>query len=334
MKGTTYFLTKTSNADFLKALKASPLKFKPGTQHSYGCGPFLLGLVIEKVSGNAYAEFMRERIFVPLNMTRTAVNDDRAIVADRASGYTIDGGVLKNGVRISPAAEARADVGIHTTALDLAKWDAAITDGKLLKRSSWDVMFTPGKLNDGTTIPAGLGWFATPSRGDFWLHGGAFRTGFTSMIGRQGDGGLTVIILTNVRPSGAGEIAGHIAAMYDANYLPVAEMRAEPDLDPARTEGLKNFLLSMASKQMPRDQAADDFPFALISPEVAAELEIGKMRSLDFVRCRDVSKVANRYFRVQPKETCFYRLRSAHDHSVAFVFNTDGKIAYMEPYEN
>ena len=76
------------------------------------------------------------------------------------------------------------------------------------------------------------------------------------------------------------------------------------------------------------------FPLLFYSPEVAAELEIGKMRSLDFVRCRDVSKVANRYFRVQPKETCFYRLRSAHDHSVAFVFNTDGKIAYMEPYEN
>ena len=109
---------------------------------------------------------------MPLNMTRTAVNDDRAIVADRASGYTIDGGVLKNGVRISPAAEARADVGIHTTALDLAKWDAAITDGKLLKRSSWDVMFTPGKLNDGTTIPAGLGWFATPSRGIFGFMAG------------------------------------------------------------------------------------------------------------------------------------------------------------------
>ena len=57
-EGNDYFLTKTSNADFLEALKASPLKFKPGTQHSYGCGPFLLGLVIEKVSGKAYAEFM------------------------------------------------------------------------------------------------------------------------------------------------------------------------------------------------------------------------------------------------------------------------------------
>ena len=333
-EGNDYFLSKTSNVDFLEALKASPLKFKPGTQHSYGCGPFVLGLVIEKVSGKTYAAFMRDRIFEPLNMSRTAVNDDRAVVADRASGYTADGAVLKNGVRISPAAEARADVGIHTTALDLAKWDAAITDAKLLKRASWELMFTPGKLNDGTKIPAGFGWFAAPTRGDFWLHGGAFRTGYTSMIGRRADGGLTVIVLTNARPSGASEIAGRIAAMYDPNYLPVAEMQTERDPKPARTERLMAFLISLAAGKRPSEEAAADFPFALISPDVAAELEIGNMRSLDFVRCRDISRLPTRYFPVQPKETCFYRLRSERDHSLAFVFNADGRIAYMEPYEN
>ena len=80
-------------------------------------------------------------------------------------------GQLKNGIRISPAAEARGDVGIRTTALDLAKWDAAIYDGKLLKPGSWTTMFTPGKLNDGTTIPVGFGWFMFPLQGKVWKQG-------------------------------------------------------------------------------------------------------------------------------------------------------------------
>ncbi len=61
----------------------------------------------------------------------------------------------------------------------------------------------PGKLNDGTTIPVGLGWFIFPLQGNGWKHGGAFRTGFNSEIDRYIDDGLTVIVLINLRSGGA-----------------------------------------------------------------------------------------------------------------------------------
>src|SRR5436190_2124976 len=70
----TFFSSKTAPAEFFEALKAAPLKFAPGTGWSYGCGPFLLGLVIERVTGEPYAQFMRESFFQPLGMSSTDIN--------------------------------------------------------------------------------------------------------------------------------------------------------------------------------------------------------------------------------------------------------------------
>jgi len=187
-----FFLTKNTNEDFLRALTNSQLKFKPGERYGYSCGAFVIGMVIEKVSGKPYAQFMQERVFNRLGMTSTHINDAFKIVPERASGYIFRGGILSNGVRISPAAEARGDVGIRTTALDLAKWDAAMNDTRLLKQSSLDAMFAPARLNNGSTAPSGLGWMLFPVRGhSVAFHGGGFRTGFNSTINRYLDDQLT-----------------------------------------------------------------------------------------------------------------------------------------------
>jgi len=333
-----FFLTNNTDADFLRALTTVPLYFKPGERFSYGCGPFLLGLIIQQVSGQSYAQFMQERIFAPLGMTATHINDAKTLVPDRASGYVFEDGQLKNGARISPAAEARGDVGIRTTAIDLAKWDAAIYDGKLLQRSSWTMMFTPGKLNDGTIIPVGFGWFILPMQGNVWKHGGAFRTGFNSEIARYVDDGLTVIVLTNLRSGdNAGQIAQAIAGFYNPLYRPRASFSLQPDPDANRSERLRLLLVSLAAGRaeagIGNAMFAEGFPFKLYRQKDWEELGANEMKSFSFVACRDMPRPASEFFVALPKEACVYKISGPTDHYVTFALMSDGKVAYIEPYE-
>jgi CubicO group peptidase (beta-lactamase class C family) len=133
---TAFFLRNQTTDDFLKALYAFPLKFAPGQGWAYGAGPFVLSIVIEKISGRPYSEFMQERVFAPLGMTATSINDVFVVLPHRASGYRWIGGAMTRGARISPTAQGRGDVGIITTAADLAKWDVALNTTKLLSRTT------------------------------------------------------------------------------------------------------------------------------------------------------------------------------------------------------
>jgi D-alanyl-D-alanine carboxypeptidase len=99
-----FFLRNQTEEDFLKALYAYPLKFAPG----YGVGPFVLGVVLEKLTGRRYREFMQERVFGPLGMTATSVNDVFAALPQRASGYRWIGDTMTRGARLSPAAQTAA----------------------------------------------------------------------------------------------------------------------------------------------------------------------------------------------------------------------------------
>ncbi len=108
-----FFLVNTTDDAFLRALADVPLLFTPGEAYNYAAGTFVVDMLIEKVSGVPYAEFMRTRVFEPLGMTRTMINDASKVVPQRASGYRIENGVLARGRRISPAAEARRCGGAH-----------------------------------------------------------------------------------------------------------------------------------------------------------------------------------------------------------------------------
>lgn len=329
-----FFLTKNSNDAFLTALKAAPLKFKTGERYGYSCGPFLAGMIIEKISGKSYAQFMQERIFGPLGLTSTHVNDPSRIVPDRASGYIYRDSKLMNGVRISPAAHARADVGIRTTARDLVKWDAAMNDTRILKQRSLDAMFSVGRLNDGSTTLSGLGWWLNPIRGRAAAtHGGAFRTGFNSTINRYLDDRLTVIILANRFRVGANE-AGHIVAgFYEPRYRSVASMTIKADNDPGRTAKVKNNLIRLADGLMKLDGLSGNFPYRAYEPDDWSQLVKG-MKALSFVNCSPILDSAARSYGARTNKICFFKLAVEDETKyVSAVYDTDDKIAYIEPYE-
>jgi CubicO group peptidase (beta-lactamase class C family) len=129
--------------------KASP-GFQPGEKWSYSnLGYVTLGILVSKVSGRFYGDFLQERIFKPLEMKTARIISERDIVTNRAAGYQLVKGELKNQDWVSPTMNTTADGSLYLTIYDMARWDAALYGEKLLKRSSLDQMWTPVKLRDG-----------------------------------------------------------------------------------------------------------------------------------------------------------------------------------------
>jgi CubicO group peptidase (beta-lactamase class C family) len=163
--------------ELLRQIAALPLDFQPGDQWSYSNpGYVTLGILIHKVSGKFYGDLLREKIFEPLGMTTARVIDEADIIPNRAAGYRLVEGELKNQEWVSPTLNTTADGALYLTVLDMAKWDAALYSEKLLKRASLDLMWTPAKLNDGKTMQYGFGWMFGEMRGHRVIrHGGAGR---------------------------------------------------------------------------------------------------------------------------------------------------------------
>lgn len=215
--------------ELLKKAQAIPLAFSPGEKWSYSnIGYVTLGILIGKVSGKFYGEFLKERIFKPLGMTTARIISEADIVPNRAAGYRMVKGELKNQEWVSPSLNTTADGSLYLTVLDLAKWDAALYGQKLLKKSSLDQMWTPVKLNNGETRPYGFGWALSDVRGQKLIeHGGAWQ-GFTSYIARYVGEKLTVIILTNRAGAKPGDIAHAVEKLYNANLVDHKEVQLDP----------------------------------------------------------------------------------------------------------
>ena len=188
---------KTARKDYarreiLDLVAKEPLEFAPGEKWSYcNTGYFLLGMVIEKVTGKEYGDFLDERIFKPLGMTQTRANDLRAIIPDRAQGYEWDGKELRNGEYVSPTQPFAAGM-LVSSVNDLIKWDAALADGRLLKPSTLEQMWTPTRLNKGKEAEYGFGWQITKVNGHRLVSHGGGIPGFSTELSRFVDDRLTV----------------------------------------------------------------------------------------------------------------------------------------------
>ena len=201
----------------LKIVEGIPLAFSPGTKWSYSnLGYLTLGVLIHQVSGKFYGDFLKERIFQPLGMSTTRIISEADIVPNRAAGYRLVKGELKNQEWVSPTLNTTADGALYFSILDLAKWDAALYTEKLLKRSSLDQMWTVTKLKNGNPNSGsyGFGWSVLTKNGHRVLdHGGAWQ-GFRTHISRYTDDKLTVVVLANLAEANPGKVTAHVASLY------------------------------------------------------------------------------------------------------------------------
>jgi len=221
-----------------------PLEFEPGEKWAYNnTGYYLLGLIIENVSGKSYADFLASRIFKPLEMTTARVNHQFELITNRATGYDNRSNGLWRSEFVSPTQPFSAGALVGTV-LDLAKWDAALYTDKLLPTSDRHDMWAATKLNDGKTEPYGYGWQVGEIRGHRYVaHGGGIH-GFTTYILRLLDDKLTVIVLINTGSSPE-LIARGVAGQY-VNGLTLATIEPKPDPAPKLTKRLEQCLAELA----------------------------------------------------------------------------------------
>lgn len=215
-----------SEADLLKIVAGIPLAFPPGTKWSYSnLGYLTLGVLIHRVTGNFYGDMLQARIFRPLGMTTTRIMSEADIIPNRASGYRLVKGELKNQEWVSPTLNTTADGSLYFSILDLAKWDAALYTEKLVKRSSLEQMWTVARLNDGQPNSGhyGFGWEIEKVHGHRMIgHSGSWQ-GFKTQIYRHVDDKLTVVVLANLAEADPGKIAEHVAGMYLSEEPPEAK---------------------------------------------------------------------------------------------------------------
>jgi CubicO group peptidase (beta-lactamase class C family) len=238
--------------DLLKILQALPFDFAPGDKWSYSnSGYMLLGILIHKVTGKFYGDFLQERIFRPVGMTTTRIISEQDIVTNRAAGYRLVKGVIKNQEWVSPSLNTTADGALYFTVLDLAKWDAALYTEKLIKRSSLAEMWTPVKLNDGKTYPYGFGWRVHEMNGYKLIeHGGSWQ-GFTTGISRYVDDNLTVVALCNLdsRHARPEEIIHGVAGLYVPALTPPPPPKPIEDKEPQVTALFRDLLRKIEEGQ-------------------------------------------------------------------------------------
>lgn len=189
--------------------------FAPGSRYRYSnSGYAVLAMVIEKISGQSFAQFLHENIFKPLGMKNTAAYEKGiSTVKHRAMGYRQEGGRFVFSDQ-SLTSAVLGDGGIYSSVEDLFKWDQALYTEKLVKQETLAAAFTPGVLSDGKVLEYGFGW----QLGQFnerrrVMHTGS-TSGFRNVIQRYLDARLTVIVLTNRADPEVTPLADKLAEMF------------------------------------------------------------------------------------------------------------------------
>jgi CubicO group peptidase (beta-lactamase class C family) len=187
--------SQLGDADVLKILETQERTyFAPGSAYRYSnSGYALLALTVERASGRDYPAFLRERIFQPLGMENTlAYVRGGPDISHRAYGYTAADGVWTRTDQ-SPTSAVLGDGGIYSSIDDLAKWDAALYDDRLLADELRRMAFAPATPTDDPQVDYGFGWRIT---GDSLWHSGE-TIGFRNVIVRYPQQRLTVVLLSN-----------------------------------------------------------------------------------------------------------------------------------------
>ena len=195
--------------------KESAGKFAPGTNWAYSNSAYVvLGLIVAKVSGIPYRDFLQQRIFTPAGMKHSIVYQKGINeVVERAFGHSKENGKLLETDQSSTSATL-GDGGIYSNLEDLAKWDEALQKHTLLSEAEMLAALTPVKLADGSEphwpsepdgdnlnpgkpVSYGFGWFLDPYKGHSRIWHTGSTMGFRTVIQRFTADRLTIVILCN-----------------------------------------------------------------------------------------------------------------------------------------
>lgn len=312
------------------ALAGQPLKFQPGEQWDYSNSNYLLlGMIIGRVTGQWYGDFLADRIFLPLGMTQTVAPRTPHAVPNRAIGYTLVQGQIRPSeadMSLANSVLSYAGGGVDSTILDMAKWETALHTGQLLGTAALSRLWIPAKLNNGDTYPYGMGWQISTVAGHRLISCSGTWTGFAAEIERYVDDQLTVIVLTNLAESEPGRIARRVAGV----FVPAIAPPAYPpiaDHEPAVTARLFDVLRQVHDG----DPRAGEFTPAVWGYLSSHSEQMGR----DFAAIGPIQKLVL-VERSESGGELSYRYRAYFSHTTMifhFVLTGDGRISAMTPEE-
>jgi hypothetical protein len=221
------------------------LNFAPGSEFEYSnTGYTLLGLIVERVSGESLAAFSREHIFKPLGMKGTFFHEHYStLVPGRARSYQPSADSGYEGIALSYSTVGPTS--LFTTANDLVLWERNFDDARVGGKALLAQMQTPGKLNDGSTLDYGDGLFVGDYRGLRTIDHDGADAGFRSYALRFPDQHLAIVIVGNGADVQVTHLGERIADIYLEGQLkdlpaPVPDYAnsTEVKIDPARLDAL------------------------------------------------------------------------------------------------
>jgi D-alanyl-D-alanine carboxypeptidase len=316
---------EATDKQWMESIANQPLKFAPGEAWDYSNTNYLLlALIIHRASGCWYGDFLAERIFKPLGMTRTSVLRQGDALPRRAKGYWLEKNRVRPATTLPMSLISYGGGGIQSTVLDLAKWDAALSTERLLKRATLEQMWAPVRLNNGTTHSYGLGWeIGDIAQRRSVFHAGKWN-GFATQMDRLLDDQLTVIVLTNLFEAAPARITRAVAstivpALAAPVYKPIA------DREPATTARFFDVLRRTREGELRPDDFTDPV-WAYIAPRIEQMKKdftsLGAIQKLTLVERTE--KDGERSYRYQAR---FARTTMLFH----FVLTKDDRISVMRP---
>ena len=214
------FAGQLHDADVLRILEGQDRTyFTPGSDYRYSnSGYALLALVVGRASGSDFATFLHERIFQPLDMAHTVAHQDGVdTVAHRAFGYSAGENGRWTRTDQSQTSAVLGDGGIYSSIDDLARWNAALDDDRLLEARWRALLFSPATATTEPDVPHyGFGWRLN---GDSQWHSGE-SIGFRNVIVRWPGERLAVVVLSNRNEPEPYRLALAIAGLFRAPAAP------------------------------------------------------------------------------------------------------------------
>lgn len=321
----------------LEIILNEPLLFPAGESCSYADpGYFLLGMIIERVSGLKFKDYLQKEVFGPIGMEHSLVEDRWAIVKNRVAPYKYINNKNINGRR-DYQHELPSHFGLLSTITDLAKWEIALRDNRIVKASSLKKMWTPAVLNNGNDaltwgVNYGHGWMLGDVRGHKYAeHGGFSGTHDLHFIDKK----LSVIVLTNLdvmSRSDPRSIAHNIAALVDAELnIPILNGTIK-EIDKSATDKLIVTFSNGIKNGIPDDLLGKQFSSFLRNlPPPVLDRYVINWRSFSDLKCIGIDDIDDKRitkFGERIKAIWHYKFINGNNaYKYAFYLTDENKIA-------
>ena len=232
-----FMMTKVRNyykpEEFVEEFCSGDLKFEPGSEYDYNNSAyFILGFIIEKMTGMTYAEALEERIFKPLGMNDTGYDSYSEIIPKRASGYRVDAKGYENCWFLDMSIPYAAG-SLYSTVEDLYKWDRALYTNELLDEKWKKKMFTPFLNNYA------YGWSTGDYEGHPYMDHGGGIFGFNTFLIRGYEDDMFAVALGNSEVNLSGRVAQNLGKLALGGQADYPKEVAEVEVDPTTFDALE-----------------------------------------------------------------------------------------------